>query len=663
MVMSKSRLAPIKTITLPRLELSAARLGARLGHFLRHELDLPMERIQYWTDSTLTKQYITNDTHRMKVFVANRVTEILDLSSRDEWRHCPGNINTADLLTRGVQDPEELLKKRWFDAPDFLEEDEEFWPDSNVKNLDSEDIEIKKKSVLVAVALVETEGINLSRISSWIRLQRVVGWALRFMTNCRSEEAERSKVALTVDELQLAQEAVIRDMQKSSFDGEIHTLKCGKTLNSSHPLSKLCPQVDSVGILRVGGRLKKIPIPMEMKHPPIIPGSHAVTKIIIDWVHRRNGHVGPDHVLSLLRTMYWIISARTAVRQVLHMCFLCKVRRAKQQFPFMADLPVCRAAIEEPPFSHCGVDLFGPILIKQGRKRLKRWAVLLTCMTIRCVHLDVVDSCETDAFINALRRFTNRRGCPRNMYSDNGTNFKGATTELKEFVRKLEMDEEKIVDFMSVMKIKWTFNPPAAPHMGGAWERLVRSSKEVMYGLVKDRVLTDPQLYTLLTEVEMIINSRPLTHLSVDHNDYEPLTPNHILLGFHRNWESIADTSDTDVTSRRKWKQVQALRAMFWSRWTKEYLPLLNERHRSTDKSINLEVGQLVLVQDDDVKRTKWPLARVVKTMPSEDGIVRVVEVRNKSGVYTRPASKVFKLEDDFVKGGINVGDDSLNTN
>ena len=177
-------------------------------------------------------------------------------------------------------------------------------------------------------------------------------------------------------------------------------------------------------------------------------------------------------------------------------------------------------------------------------------------MTVRCVHLDVVESCETDAFIMALRRFTSRRGCPQNMYSDNGTNFKGATNELTEFVTKLKKEEEKIVDYLSGHKIRWTFNPPAAPHMGGAWERLVRSTKEIIYGLVKDHVLTDPQLYTLLTEVESIINSRPLTHLSQDITDFDPLTPNHILLGFHRNWTAIGDTSELDLSSRRKWKQV-----------------------------------------------------------------------------------------------------------
>ena len=197
-------------------------------------------------------------------------------------------------------------------------------------------------------------------------------------------------------------------------------------------------------------------------------------------------------------------------------------------FPFMADLPECRAAIGEPPFSHCGCDLFGPVMVKHGRQRLKRWVVLFTCMTVRCIHLEVVEDCETDSFINSVRRFVNRRGSPTHMYSDNGTNFVGACSELIEFVQKL--DKPKIVDFATTFKINWSFNPPCAPHMGGAWERLVRSVKEVLYRLIKDHVLTDAQLATVLTEAESVVNS-PLTHISGDPSDLGALTPSHILLG------------------------------------------------------------------------------------------------------------------------------------
>ena len=276
--------------------------------------------------------------------------------------------------------------------------------------------------------------------------------------------------------------------------------------------------------------------------------------------------------------------------------------------------------------------------------------MLFTCLTVRCVHLEVVWSCETDSFIDALRCFTNRRGCPTDMYSDNGSNFKGASAELKEFYSNL--DREAVEKHATEFRIKWHWNPPSAPHMGGAWERLVRASKEVMHGLVQNHVLTDPQLITLLTEIEMILNSRPLTHVSEDINDLEALTPNHILLGRHRNWHSIADTSETDISSRKKWKQVQALQASFWSRWMKEYLPSLMKRPCWRDKRPNFKEGELVLVHDEDTKRGRWPLGRITKAMPGADNVLRVVEVKMKGGYYTRPVAKLYKLEDHTESNG-----------
>ena len=221
----------------------------------------------------------------------------------------------------------------------------------------------------------------------------------------------------------------------------------------------------------------------------------------------------------------------------------------------MADLPTGRVTCEQPPFTHCGVDLCGPFLIKQGRKHLKRWVVLFTCLSVRCVYLDVVDSADTDAFVNCLRRFTNRRGCPSAMYSDRGSNFVGATNELKEFITNL--NHEKIRNFASSISIEWNFNPPSAPHMGGSWERLVRSTKEVMVGLMSDKVVTDPQLYTLMTEVERILNSRPLTHVSDNIDDFEALTPNHILFGKYRLWSYLdCDITDRDITSTGRCKHL-----------------------------------------------------------------------------------------------------------
>ena len=655
LVMAKSKLAPIKAITLPRLELNAARCGARLAHLIVHEIDLPIERVHFWSDSTLTLQYINNTQHRMKVFVANRVAEILELSEAKDWSHVPGNLNPADMLTRGIADPEKLMQNRWFQGPEFLENDEEEWPAMVIGVLDT-DTEMKTKTNYVGVQITET--IRYERTSSWIRLRRIAAWVLRFIQNVQSRSNRCIEPTLSTEEVKDAETMLIKDVQMEMFHHEIQDICKGKPMQASNPLSALSPFIDQDGLMRVGGRLRKLPLAMETKHPILLPRKHHVTRLLVDWIHRSNGHVGPEHVLSIVREKYWIMSGRVLTNQVVAVCFLCRIRRAKKLYPYMADLPVCRAAIDQPPFHHCGVDMFGPITVKQGRARVKRWVLLFTCLTIRCVHLEVVHHSDTDSFINAVRRFVNRRGSPSNMYSDNGSNFKGATTELKEFQNKL--DKVKIKDFASTNNITWTFNPPEAPHMGGVWERLIRSTKEVMYGLVKNYVLTDPQLLTLTTEVEQILNSRPLTHLSDDVSDLEALTPNHVLLGAHRNWASITDTSEADVTSRKKWKQVQALRSMFWSRWVKEYLPELNKRPCWKESSPTFGVGELVLVQDDDLKRGKWPLGRITDTFPGDDGIVRVVQVRMRNNTYTRPVTKLIKLEDhgsDFVKAGTNVGD------
>ena len=408
----------------------------------------------------------------------------------------------------------------------------------------------------------------------------------------------------------------------------------------------LSPIVDAEGVLRVGGRLRKAPIPPESRHQCILPSDHHVTRIIVSHEHVTNGHIGPEHILANLRATYWIVNGRVVIKGVLRRCFFCQIRRAIRAYPYMADLPSSRVAYNQPPFTNCGVDVFGHVFVKQGRKRLKRWGVIFTCLTVRCIHLEIVETAETDSFINALRRFTNRRGCPETIYSDCGSNLQGTANELDEF--KSNLNRTKITQTATEMNIKWDFNPPAAPHMGGAWERLIRSVKQVMAGLMNDRVLTDPQLNTLFTEVENIVNSRPLTHLSDNIEDLQALTPNHILYGLHRNWGYVADTSCRDITSRKKWRQVQALRNYFWDQWRKQYLPTLTQRRKWQKTLPDLTPGQLVLSEDDTQRRKSWPLARVIKVHPGDDGVVRTAEVRTKDGTYVRPVVKLLRLEDDI---------------
>ena len=258
-------------------------------------------------------------------------------------------------------------------------------------------------------------------------------------------------------------------------------------------------------------------------------------------------------------------------------------------------------------------------------------------MTVRCVHLEVVESLETDDFLNALQRFISRRQKPKKLFSDCGTNFKGAAKELKEELKKL--NHEKVGEFCSIIEIEWYFNPPAAPHMGGAWERLVRTVKTSMKFILKNLVLTEFQLITFVTEVENIVNSRPLTQISEDPSDLTALTPNHLLKGFNNIDPLIYGNSlksNAEKIYRKRWKHIQVCLDHFWSRFRKEYIPTLTVRTRWVGEKKNLNVGEMVLLETN-TPRGQWPLGVITQTVARRDKRIRMAYVKTSNGTFLRP--------------------------
>ena len=294
----------------------------------------------------------------------------------------------------------------------------------------------------------------------------------------------------------------------------------------SNRYQRLKPSVSTEGVLCVGGRLHAVDLPMDAKHPWIIPQDHHVTRLIVHHYHVELGHAGCERVLAESRLWYWIVGGRSTVRSVIGRCFPCKRAWASALSQEMADLPPDRVTPGDPPFTNVGVDYFGPIIVIRGRTELKRYGCLFTCLVTRAVHLEVANSLDTDAFLNALQRFIARRGKPQLIRSDNGTNFVGAKVELAKAIQG--WNQARINDYLLQKDIKWLFNPPGASHMGGVWERQICTVRAILTALLQQQRVDEDTLHTIFCVVEGIVNGRPITKLSDDPNDDAPLTPNHL---------------------------------------------------------------------------------------------------------------------------------------
>ncbi|XP_026101675.1 uncharacterized protein LOC113073009 [Carassius auratus] len=262
-------------------------------------------------------------------------------------------------------------------------------------------------------------------------------------------------------------------------------------------------------------------------------------------------------------------------------------------------------------------------------------------MTTSCVHLDLLESIDTDAFLMSLRRFIARRGKPFEILADRGTNFRGGAAELQASFAALEVP---LQEQLARQQIKFRFNPPGSPHFGGTWEREIKSIKSALQVILQDHTVAEPVLQTVLIEVEGILNAKPLGYLSSDAADPDPVTPNLLLMGRRDASLPQAVYASSDLLSRRRWRHSQILADHFWSNFIRRHLPDLQKRskwHKDTD---NLVAGQVVMVVDSQLPRAQWPIGRVVKTCSGSDGRVRAAEVKIKGQTYLRPVVRLVRL-------------------
>lgn len=409
---------------------------------------------------------------------------------------------------------------------------------------------------------------------------------------------------LTPENLDEAEKSIIRYEQQRYFDLELTLLREGKPIKPGSSIYKLDPIIDE-GILRIGGRLSKAAMRVSLKNPMILPKDSHISKLILRDIHQRVGHSGRNHMLSQLGQRFWLPSANSSARKIIKSCVFCRRMQAKVGEQKMADLPEEHVAPNIPPFSHVGIDYFGPIEVKRGRSHVKRWGVILTCLASRAIHLEVANTLDTDSCINAIRRFLCRRGPVLTIRTDCGTNFVGAQKELETTLNQI--NNHKIQETLLSNHVKWIFNPPYAAHFGGAWERLIGIVKKVLLSVLKQQTLDDDMLQTALCEVECILNDRPITTVSGDPKDLEPLTPNHLLQLKSKPLLPPGLFSKDDLYARKRWKQLQYLADLFWQRWTTEYLSLMHQRQKWANIKRNFKVNDIVVIVDHTAPRNSWP--------------------------------------------------------
>ncbi|XP_059058080.1 uncharacterized protein LOC131851585, partial [Achroia grisella] len=646
----KARLAPLKPVSIPRLELQAALMASRFATYILEAHRLVASRVFFWTDSLTVLKWLRSDARTFKPFVAHRVGEILETTNVANWRYVPSALNVADDATRGLYSLSS--SSRWYTGPDFLLSPPDEWPREPAVIAPLVIEELKPEHALTFLLTEHPEMpspivANHDHFGRWVRLVRATGRAhhcakifrslLKKPPNSKLKSAA-SKVSfkvlkpLSAAEILEAERHLFLYTQLESFKHEFLRLTAGLPPTNQGRLRGLVLMLGEDGLIRLNGRIRAVlDAPAQDINPIVLDGRHPIIKLLLDHYHRKFGHGNIETVVNFLRGKFYIIALRPSVRSVAKQCSFCRIRKLLPSTPQFGDLPEDRLSHHQRAFSFCGLDYFGPVEVAVGRRREKRWVALFTCLTIRAVHLEIVGSLSADAAIMALRRFIARRGCPARIISDNGTAFVGAANQLTD-----------VFDFAANHKIEWVFICPAAPSMGGAWERLVRSIKSALSVTLKEQAPREEVLSTLLLEAEAVVNSRPLTHVPVEPETLQALTPFHFLLGTPST-ELVCPRTDADLCRRLDHRKVLRLAELFWARWLHEYLPTLIPRKAGSTQA-KFKVGDPVLVADPNLPRGTWPKGRISKIFTGPDGVVRVVEIRGSMGILKRPVRKVLPL-------------------
>ncbi|XP_036146422.1 uncharacterized protein LOC118646820 [Monomorium pharaonis] len=606
--------------------------------------------------------WLRGDISRWKSFVSNRVAEIVEIVSASNWKHVKGVDNPADLLSRGATPSQLRDHYLWWNGPKWLMEpcqattleESSFEPsEQDVFNAEAE-ANARVESRICNVNIRQPKSSNeiihqlVENCSSLTKIERSLAYVYRFVFNCRNRGEDKILTRLSLQELATARQDIIKYSQYKYFSEELRSLLAKLKLNQSSRLHSLHAFLDKNDILRVGGRLQQAPWHFERKHPILLSAQCKTTRLLIEREHRASLHASPQLLLAVIRQRYWILNARNIVRQVCRSCVWCFRNNPRGLTQAMGSLPSDRITPSRP-FAVTGVDFAGPIITLvnkgRGRKTCKSYIALFICFSTKAIHLEATSELSTAAFLATLRRFIGRRGVPIRICSDNATNFVGAKRELEELYAFVRTSINGTVgDTLQERGIEWRFIPPYSPHLGGLWEAGVKSCKYHLRRIMGDTLFTFEKLSTALIQIEACLNSRPISPMSSDPSDLEPLTPGHFLVGGPLIRLPDPDISDVKINRLDRWEMIQRSVQEFWRRWAAEYVANLQSRVKWKTRQENLRVNDLVLLKEDNLPPLKWKLGRIIEVHTGPDALVRVATIRTTDGLVKRTTAKLCKL-------------------
>ena len=646
LLMAKTRVAPLKSRTLPQLELTALQLGAQIAHYISTTLHrIPFNRVTLFTDNEATLQWVRNDNCAMP-YVRNRVHKIHELAQDMQILHVPSGENPADLLTRGVTYKKLVTKSLefWIHGPAWLT-DPTKWPTQKpfvvVQELIT-DVDTEGQTAPPAAPTSPIDPTRFSKFTSLIRTTQIVFNVVKCSLN---------PTDYWMKHIQQKEYPKVYQYLKSRSEGASPETLRVYSLRS--PIKQFVKDLglflDRSGIIRSHNRLR-----YSLYHDEdqiLLPPKSHVTTLLILHVHRSIKHGGMAETLAQLRLQFWVPKGRPTVKRALKDCALCdRIQTKRMTNPGPPPLPRERVQFTRP-FDRVGIDYTGAIFIRDELtgELTKVYICLFTCTCSRAVHLELARDMSTSTFIHLFRRFCARFSTPSLVISDNGSSFKASA----EYFKSLFEDPAVKAHFED-QKISWKFIAPKAAWQGGFYERLVGVVKGCLRKTLFKKLLSWDELVTLLLEVEQCVNNRPLTYVTSELPDLVALTPNHLLKGEATRIMPPVATADAldplffdHELLNQQYTKLSELIKKFVQIWSKDYLAALKEKHYGNvppHQAAVVREGDIVLLSSDQ-PRNRWPLGRITKVFPDADQIVRQVEVFSQGHKTIRTLDKLHSLE------------------